>query len=37
MPWETLYAYAAFLDESIEYVLKEMIDGVLANDREFIR
>jgi len=34
---ETLYAYAAFLDEPTEYVLNELIDGVLAKDKEFTR
>jgi hypothetical protein len=34
---ETLYAYAAFLDESTEYVLNELIDVVLAKDKEFAR
>ena len=34
---ETLYAYAAFLDESTEYVLNELIDAVLARDKEFVR
>ena len=34
---ETLYAYAAFLDESSEYVLNELIDGVLAKDKDFVR
>lgn len=34
---ETLYAYAAFLDESPEYVLNELIDAVLAKDKDFVR
>ena len=34
---ETLYAYAAFLDETTEYVLNELIDRVLAKDKEFVR
>ena len=34
---ETLYAYAAFLDESTEYVLNELIDIVLAKDKEFVK
>lgn len=34
---ETLYAYAAFIGEDIEYVLNEVIDTVLAKDREFVR
>src|SRR5579871_4920605 len=34
---ETLYAYAAFLEESTEYVLNELIDVVLAKEKEFVR
>ncbi len=34
---ETLYAYAHFLEESTEYVLNQVIDTVLARDREFRR
>jgi hypothetical protein len=34
---ETLYAYAHFLGESTEYVLNEIIDTVLAKDKEFVR
>ncbi len=34
---ETLYAYATFLDESPEYVLNELIDAVLAKDKDFVR
>ena len=34
---ETLYAYAAFLGESTEYVLNQLIDTVLAKDKEFVR
>ena len=34
---ETLYAYAAFLDETPEYVLNELIDTVLAKDKDFIK
>lgn len=34
---ETLYAYAAFLEESTEYVLNEVIDLVLGKDKEFVR
>ena len=33
---ETLYAYAQFLGESTEYVLNQMIDTVLARDKEFV-
>jgi len=34
---ETLYAYAHFLGESTEYVLNQVIDTVLARDKEFIK
>jgi hypothetical protein len=33
---ETLYAYAAFLGEPVEYVLNEVIDTVLAKDKDFV-
>ena len=33
---ETLYAYAHFLGESSEYVLNQLIDTVLAKDKEFV-
>ena len=33
---ETLFAYAAFLGEPPEYVLTQLIDSVLAKDREFL-
>ncbi len=33
---ETLHAYAAFLGEDAEYVLNELIDGVLAKDKAFV-
>jgi hypothetical protein len=33
---QTLYAYAAFLGESTEYVLNQLIDRVLARDKEFV-
>jgi hypothetical protein len=32
---ETLYAYAAFIDEDPEYVVNAVIDTVLAKDKEF--
>ena len=32
---ETLFAYAHFLGESTDYVLNEVIDTVLAKDKEF--
>jgi hypothetical protein len=34
---ETLYAYAHFIAESTEYVLNQVIDTVLAKDKEFLR
>ena len=34
---ETLYAYAAFLDEDPEYVLNQFIATKLAKDKEFLR
>lgn len=33
--YETLYAYASFIGESTEYVLNQVIDTVLAKDRDF--
>ena len=33
---ETLYAYAQFLGEPVEYVLNQVIDTVLAKDKEFV-
>ena len=33
---ETLYAYAQFIGESPDYVLNEVIDMVLARDKEFV-
>lgn len=32
---ETLYAYARFIGESTEYVLNQVIDNLLAKDKEF--
>jgi hypothetical protein len=34
---ETLYAYAHFLGESTEYVLNQVIDRVLAKDKDFVQ
>ena len=34
--YETLHAYAAFLDEDVEYVLNELLDRVLAKDKAFV-
>ena|SRR2546425_7899657 len=34
---ETLHAYAAFIGEDPEYVLNELLDGVLAKDKDFIK
>ena len=33
---ETLFAYAAFLGEPAEYVLNQLIDTLLARDKEFV-
>ena len=33
---ETLFAYAHFLGESTDYVLNEVIDTILAKDKEFL-
>ena len=33
---ETLYAYARFLGEPTEYVLNQLVDTILAKDKEFI-
>ena len=33
---ETLHAYAAFLGEPTEYVINQVIDTVLARDKEFV-
>ena len=34
---ETLHAYARFICEPVEYVLNELIDTVLAKDRDFAK
>ena len=34
--YETLFAYAMFLAEPPEYVLNQLIDTVLAKDKEFL-
>jgi hypothetical protein len=34
---ETLHAYAQFLNEPAEYVLNELIDSVLAKDKDFAK
>ena len=34
---ETLHAYARFLGETTEYVLNQVIDTVLARDKEFLQ
>jgi hypothetical protein len=34
--YETLFAYAVFLGEPAEYVLNQLIDTVLARDKEFL-
>jgi len=33
---EPLYAYAEFLGEPTDYVLNQLIESVLAKDREFV-
>ena len=33
---ETLYAYAHFLGEPTEYVLNQLVDTMLARDKEFV-
>jgi tryptophan 2,3-dioxygenase len=33
---ETLYAYAQFIGEPTEYVLNQLVDTVLAKDKDFI-
>ena len=33
---ETLYAYAQFIGETAEYVLNQLVDTMLAKDKEFI-
>ena len=34
---ETLYAYAAFIGEDAEYVINQLIETVLAKDRDFVK
>lgn len=33
---ETLYAYAAFLGEPVEYVLNQVVETVLGKDKDFV-
>lgn len=33
---DTLYAYAAFISEDAQYVLNQLVDVVLARDKDFI-
>jgi hypothetical protein len=33
---ETLFAYARFLNEPADYVISQLIDTMLAKDREFV-
>ncbi len=33
---DTLYAYAHFLGEPTEYVLNQLVDTILAKDKEFV-
>ena len=34
---ETLHAYAAFINEDAEYILNQLIETVLAKDRDFVK
>jgi len=34
--FEALHAYAEFISEPPDYVLNQLIDGVLAKDKEFV-
>ena len=34
---ETLFAYAQFIGEPTDYVLNQVIDTVLAKDKEFVK
>jgi hypothetical protein len=34
---EALYAYAAFIGEDAEYVINQLIETVLAKDRDFVK
>lgn len=34
---DALEAYAEFIGETAEYVLNELIDGVLAKDKDFVK
>ena len=34
---ETLFAYAQFIGEPTDYVLNQVIDTVLARDKEFVK
>jgi hypothetical protein len=33
---ETLYAYAAFVDEDSDYIVNQLVETVLAKDKEFV-
>ena len=33
---ETVHAYARFLGEPVEYILNQLIDTILAKDKEFV-
>jgi hypothetical protein len=33
---ETLYAYAAFVEEEPDYVINQLVETVLAKDKEFV-
>ena len=34
---ETLQAYAAFIGEDADYVLNQLVDAILARDRDFVK
>lgn len=34
---ETLCAYAAFLDEPVDYIVNQLVDTVLARDKDYLR
>jgi len=33
---ETLYAYAAFVEEESDYIVNQLVETVLAKDKEFV-
>jgi hypothetical protein len=34
--YDTLHAYAAFLNEDVDYILNEVIDRALARDKDYV-